>query len=48
VSVKGGKTIGPQFVRDLLGAVETQRAQMGVLITMAEPTRGILDAVNNS
>ena len=48
VSVKGGKTIGPQFVRDLLGTVETQKAQMGVLITMAEPTRGILDAVNHA
>jgi DNA modification methylase len=48
VSVKGGRTIGPQFVRDLLGTVETQKAQMGVLITMAEPTRGILDAVNHA
>jgi len=48
VSVKGGKTIGPQFVRDLLGTVQTQKAQMGVLITMAEPTRGILDAVNHA
>jgi DNA modification methylase len=46
-SVKGGKTIGPQFVRDLIGTVETQKAQMGVLITMAEPTPGVLDAVNH-
>jgi DNA modification methylase len=48
VSVKGGKTIGPQFVRDLLGTVETQKAEMGILITMTEPTRGILDAVNHA
>jgi site-specific DNA-methyltransferase (adenine-specific) len=48
VSVKGGKTIGPQFVRDLLGTVQTQKAQMGVLITMTEPTRGIFDAVNHA
>lgn len=48
VSVKGGKTIGPQFVRDLLGTVETQKAEMGILITMAEPTRGIVDAVNHA
>lgn len=48
VSVKGGKSIGPQFVRDLLGTVETQKAEMGVLITMAEPTRGIIDAVNHA
>jgi len=46
-SVKGGKAIGPQFVLELLGAVETQKAQMGVLITMAEPTPGVLDAVNH-
>lgn len=48
VSVKGGKTIGPQFVRDLLGTVESQKAEMGVLLTMSEPTRGIIDAVNHA
>ncbi len=47
VSVKGGGTVGPQFVRDLIGTVETQKAQMGVLITMAKPTRGVLDAVDH-
>ncbi len=47
VSVKGGKTVGPQFVRDLLGTVETQKAQMGVLVTMAAPTKGVMDAVNH-
>lgn len=31
-------------MRDLLGTVHTQKAEMGVLITMAEPTRGIIDA----
>lgn len=46
-SVKGGKTIGPQFVRELSGTVMTQKAQMGVLITMAEPTPGVLDEVNH-
>lgn len=48
VSVKGGKQIGPQFVRDLLGTVETQRAEMGVLILMTDATRGIVDAVNHA
>jgi DNA modification methylase len=47
ISVKGGKTINPGFVRDLVGTVESQKAQMGVLITMTEPTRGVLDAVNH-
>jgi len=44
-SVKGGKTVTPQFVRDLIGTIDTQEAQMGVLITMAEPSKGVLDAV---
>lgn len=48
VSVKGGSTVGPHFVRDLLGTVETQKAQMGVLITMADPTPGMIDAANHS
>ena len=47
VSVKGGKNVGPQFVRDLIGTIESQKAQMGILITMAEPTKGVLDAVNH-
>jgi DNA modification methylase len=47
VSVKGGKMIGPQFVRDLIGTVETQKAQMGVLITMTKPTPGVIDAANH-
>jgi DNA modification methylase len=47
VSVKGGKNIVPMFVRDLSGTVETQKAQMGVLITTAAPTQGVLDAVNH-
>ncbi len=45
VSVKGGKSIGPQFVRDLIGTVQTERAEMGTLLTLADPTRGIYDAV---
>jgi len=45
VSVKGGKTVGPQAVRDLIGTVDTQKAEMGVLLLMGEPTRGVLDAV---
>ncbi len=47
VSVKGGQTVAPQHVGDLIGTIETQKAQMGVLITMTEPTRGVLDAVNH-
>lgn len=45
VSVKGGKSLGPQFARDLIGTVQTERAEMGTLLTLTEPTRGIRDAV---
>lgn len=48
VSVKGGKSVGPAEVRDLLGTVETQRAEMGVLVTMEQPTRGMKDAADHA
>jgi DNA modification methylase len=47
ISVKGGKTVTPQFVRDLIGTVDTQKAQMGVLIMMGASSPGVLDAVNH-
>ena len=47
VSVKGGKTVTPQFVRDLVGTVHTQKAEMGILITMAKSSPGVMDAVNH-
>jgi hypothetical protein len=36
--VKAGKT-GPNHVRDLRGVVEREQAQIGVLISMQEPTQ---------
>lgn len=45
LSVKGGKNLAPTFARDLIGTVQTERAEMGTLITLAPPTRGIHDAV---
>lgn len=44
VSVKGGKAVNPGMVRDLAGTVEGRKAEMGLLITMAEPTRGMVEA----
>lgn len=38
ISVKGGGT-GPKDVRDLVGTVAAQKAAMGVLITVQEPTK---------
>lgn len=36
------------MVRDLLGTVNTQGAEMGLLITMQPPTTGMIDAANHS
>lgn len=48
VSVKGGTQINPAMVRDLAGTVQTQKAELGVLILMGDPTRGMIDAVNHA
>lgn len=46
VSVKGGQRLAPAMVRDLSGTVETEEAEMGLLITMAPPTKGMVEAAN--
>lgn len=38
ISVKGGKTSSPH-IRDLIGVLDREKAQIGVLITLQEPTR---------
>jgi DNA modification methylase len=47
VSVKGGKNVAPTFVRDLDGTVNAQNAEMGVLITMVEASRGVREAIDH-
>jgi DNA modification methylase len=47
VSVKGG-AVNPAHVRDLVGTVESQKAAMGLLITMRPPTSAMLEAANHS
>jgi DNA methylase/Restriction endonuclease len=47
VSVKGGRNVSPQFARDLLGTVIGRKAEMGVLVTMAEPTAGVRDVMDH-
>ena len=42
VSVKGGDNVGVQMVRDLRGVIEREGAEMGVFITLAEPTAPML------
>jgi DNA modification methylase len=41
VSVKGGESVGVAMVKDLMTTVETNRAQMGIFITLAEPTKSM-------
>lgn len=48
ISVKGGRQLNPAMVRDIGGTVTTQRAAMGILITNAAPTRGMLDEANHA
>ncbi len=48
VSVKGGGQINPSMVRDLVGTVQSQKADMGVLITMDSKTPGMVEAANHS
>ena len=38
ISVKGGENIGVAYVRDLRGVLDREKAAIGVLITMQEPT----------
>jgi hypothetical protein len=39
VSVKGGENVGVGMVRDLIAVVEREKAAIGVLISLALPTR---------
>lgn len=41
-SVKAGEHLSPSYVRDLRGVIEKEGAQIGVLITFADPTPGML------
>ena len=48
VSVKGGATVNPGMVRDLVGTVEQQKADMGVFICLSESTKGMREVENAS
>jgi hypothetical protein len=48
VSVKGGKMLNPGMVRDLIGTIDAQRADMGLLITLEHPTKGMEEAARHS
>lgn len=48
VSVKGGENIHAEHVRDLIGTVHSQRAKMGVLVTLHEPTAAMIKAAREA
>lgn len=47
ISVKGGAT-NPGHVRDLIGTVESQRADLGVFVTLRPATKAMREAANHS
>lgn len=48
VSVKGGKTINPAMARDLVGTVQQQGAQLGILVTLEPATKGVQEVIDQS
>ncbi|MGI8575789.1 MAG: DNA methyltransferase, partial [Egibacteraceae bacterium] len=48
VSVKGGERLTPSMVRDLIGTVDNHRAEMGLMITLAEPTPGMVETAKQA
>lgn len=44
ISVKGGKTINPAMVRDLIGTINSHNAEFGILISTEQPTKKMLEA----
>jgi len=42
VSVKGGENVGVTMVKDLIATVGRQKAEMGIFVTLAEPTKPML------
>jgi DNA modification methylase len=48
VSVKGGEHVGVDMVRDLRGVIEREEAEMGIMITLAEPTKPMMAEATNA
>jgi len=44
VSVKGGINVHADAVRDLIGTMHTESAEMGILLTLKKPTKAMLEA----
>jgi site-specific DNA-methyltransferase (adenine-specific) len=48
VQVKGGETLNPGMVRDLIGTDNKEGAAIGLLVTLNEPTRGMMNLAVHS
>lgn len=48
VSVKGGKSVAPSMVNEIAGTVSREQAELGILITLTEPTKGMRDTADKS
>ena len=48
VQVKGGDILNPGMVRDLIGTVKKEGAAIGLLVTLKEPTRGMMQLAVHS
>jgi hypothetical protein len=42
ISVKGGRTVNPGMVRDLRGTIDREKAEIGLFITLTEPSRQMI------
>jgi hypothetical protein len=43
ISVKGGEHVSAQMVRDLRGAIERERAEAGLFVTLVPPTKPMIE-----
>lgn len=41
VSIKGGENVGPSMVKDLIATVAKEKAEIGISITLTEPTQAM-------
>jgi hypothetical protein len=42
ISVKGGENVSPTMVKDLIATVSRERAEIGLFVTLAKPTSGMI------
>jgi site-specific DNA-methyltransferase (adenine-specific) len=48
VSVKGGETVNPSMVRDLIGTVEAEEAELGLFVCLSDPTTGMREVTQKA